>query len=188
MILFTDGLQNAGAETAEAVLPDLRANGVRVYTIGLGNDQDAVLLTNIATTTGATYFPIDGDLSAGEAATAITEALVQIAGESRENGGIVSFNPIDGASPDGAAADKAAPFDWHFGQIERPSVDRSAPLVRVHRSDHAGHHALHARRTLERAEAKVRGAGQRSRRQRGRRGRRCSTRLGQVPVRFLGDR
>lgn len=119
MILFTDGLQNAGSETAEDVLPDLRASGVRVYTIGLGNDQDAVLLTNIATTTGGTYFPIDGDLSAAEAATAITEALVQIAGESRENGGIVSFNPIDGASPDGAAADKAPPFDWHFGEIKR---------------------------------------------------------------------
>ena len=50
MILFTDGLQNAGAETAEQVLPDLRANGVRVYTIGLGGDQDAALLGPVATT------------------------------------------------------------------------------------------------------------------------------------------
>ncbi|MGH8590132.1 MAG: VWA domain-containing protein [Gammaproteobacteria bacterium] len=116
MILFTDGNQNAGTETAEDVLPDLRAAGVRVYTIGLGNDQDAVLLANIATTTGATYFPIDGDLPLDEAATAITEALVQLAGETRENGGIVSFNPIDGAAPDVGVADAAPPFDWTFGE------------------------------------------------------------------------
>ena len=114
MVLFTDGLQNWGAETAEAVLPDLIASGVRCYTIGLGNDQDAALLANIANSTGATYFGIDGDLDAAEAAAAITEALIQIAGESRENGGIVSFQDVDGASVDAVAAEDPArpPFAW----------------------------------------------------------------------------
>lgn len=130
MVLFTDGLQNAGTETAEDVLPDLRAAGVRVYTIGLGNDQDAVLLANIAQTTGATYFPIDGDLPEDEASTAITEALVLIAGESRENGGIVSFNPIDGAMADVTAADTAPPFDWTFGkESERPKPRQRRSLT-----------------------------------------------------------
>jgi hypothetical protein len=124
MVLFTDGLQNTGAETAEDVLPDLRAAGVRVYTIGLGNNQDAVLLTNIAQTTGATYFPIDGDLPDDEASTAITEALILIAGESRENGGIVSFNPIDGAADNVEAADMAPPFDWTFGDKPRRTTPR----------------------------------------------------------------
>ena len=96
LVLFTDGLQNTGAETAQQVLPDLRANGVRVYTIGLGSDQDAALLQSIATTTGASYFPISGDLPAAQANAAITQALVQIAGQSRENGGVVAFNDIDG--------------------------------------------------------------------------------------------
>ena len=97
IILFTDGLQNAGAETAQQVLPDLRANGVRVYTVGLGSDQDSALLENVATTTGASYFPISGDLPPAQAEAAITEALVQIAGQSRENGGVVAFDGIDGA-------------------------------------------------------------------------------------------
>jgi uncharacterized protein YegL len=97
IILFTDGLQNAGAETAQQVLPDLRANGVRVYTVGLGSDQDAALLANIATTTGASYFPISGDLPPAQAEAAITQALVQIAGQSREDGGVVAFDDIDGA-------------------------------------------------------------------------------------------
>ncbi|HZJ04238.1 MAG TPA: vWA domain-containing protein [Nocardioidaceae bacterium] len=112
MVLFTDGLQNAGAETAQQVLPDLRANGVRVYTIGLGGDQDAALLGSIATTTGAAYFPIAGSLSAAQAEAAITAALVQIAGESRENGGVVAFDGIDGA---GNPVDDDAPF---FGLFE----------------------------------------------------------------------
>ena len=107
MILFTDGLQNAGAETAEQVLPDLRANGVRVYTIGLGGDQDAALLAAVATTTGASYFPISGALSAAQAEAAITVALVQIAGQSRENGGVVAFDEIDGA---GRPIDESGPF------------------------------------------------------------------------------
>ncbi len=141
MILFTDGLQNAGSETAEDVLPDCVAGGVRVYTIGLGNDQDAILLGNIAATTGATYFPIDGDLPAAEAGMAITEALVEIAGESRENGGIVSFNPIDGAAPSVAAADAAPPFDWEFGPRKegprpRPRSSFSFPVHITEGSQH----------------------------------------------------
>lgn len=123
MILFTDGLQNAGAETAEDVLPDLVAAGVRCYTIGLGSDQDAALLTNVATTTGATYFPIAGDLSPEEAATAITEALIEVAGESRENGGIVSFNDVDGASAGAVVAEDSVPFNWP-GEGQRPRPDR----------------------------------------------------------------
>jgi uncharacterized protein YegL len=126
IILFTDGLQNAGAETAQQVLPDLRAAGVRVYTVGLGSDQDATLLTNIAQTTGATYFPISGALPTGEAATAITEALVALAGESRENGGIVSFNPIDAASPDPDHADEAPPFDWRMKEREQAREEKQA--------------------------------------------------------------
>ncbi len=115
MVLFTDGLQNVGAETAEAVLPDLVAAGVRCYTIGLGGDQDGALLANIANSTGARYVAIDGDLDPADAAAAITEALIEIAGESRENGGIVSFNDLDGAFVDAAVTDAAAPpppFRW----------------------------------------------------------------------------
>jgi hypothetical protein len=111
MILFTDGLQNWGTETAEQVLPDLVATGVRVYTIGLGTDQDPVLLANIATTTGGTYFPISGNLDPASAATAISQALIQLAGESRENGGIVSFNDVDPAAPDQIGS-KNEPFCW----------------------------------------------------------------------------
>ena len=111
MILFTDGLQNSGTETAEQVLPDLVAAGVRVYTIGLGTDQDPVLLANIATTTGGTYFPISGNLDPASAANAISQALVQLAGESRENGGIVSFNDADPAAPDQISS-KYEPFCW----------------------------------------------------------------------------
>lgn len=112
MVLFTDGLQNAGAESAQQVLPDLRANGVRVYTVGLGSDQDAALLGNIATTTGAEYFPIAGTLSAAQSEAAIAAALVQIAGESRENGGVVAFDGIDGA---GKPVDDDTPF---FGPVD----------------------------------------------------------------------
>lgn len=111
IVLFTDGLQNAGVETAEQVLPDLRASGVRVYTVGLGSDQDAALLSSIATTTGASYFAIPGTLSAAQAESAITAALVQIAGESRENGGVIAFDQIDGA---GNPVDDTSPF---FGPI-----------------------------------------------------------------------
>jgi hypothetical protein len=100
MILFSDGMQTAGAETADDVLPEMIAAGVRCYTIGLGSDQDGALLANVANTTGGRYIAIDGDLNPADAAAAVTEALIEVAGESRENGGIVSFNDIDGASAD----------------------------------------------------------------------------------------
>jgi von Willebrand factor type A domain len=122
MVLFTDGLQNAGAETAEQVLPDLRANGVRVYTIGLGGDQDSALLESVATTTGASYFPISGALPAAQAEAAITAALVQIAGESRENGGVVAFDDIDGA---GSPIDDDTPFFGPVGESHGETGERS---------------------------------------------------------------
>ena len=99
MILFTDGLQNSGVETAEAVLPDLIASGVRCYTIGLGNDQDATVLSNIAEATRGRYYAIDGNLPPDEAAAVIADYLAVIAGESRADGGIVSFRDLDTAKP-----------------------------------------------------------------------------------------
>jgi hypothetical protein len=136
IVLFTDGLQNAGAETAQQVLPDLRANGVRVYTIGLGGDQDAALLQSIATTTGARYFPIAGSLPAAQAATAITAALVQIAGESRENGGVVAFDGIDGA---GRPRDDDGPFFGPVGESFGETGERSLrfPVTVSEGSTHA---------------------------------------------------
>jgi hypothetical protein len=132
MILFTDGLQNWGAETAEQVLPDLVSSGVRCYTIGLGNDQDAALLANIANTTGARYFAIDGDLSPDDAAEAISEALIAIAGESREDGGIVSFEDLDGmAVPERVKFDEdVPPFLWPPEGKERKRPRQKLPLRR----------------------------------------------------------
>jgi uncharacterized protein YegL len=138
MILFTDGLQNAGAETAQQVLPDLRANGVRVYTIGLGSDQDAPLLQNVATTTGASYFPISGDLPPAQAEAAITQALVQIAGQSRENGGVVAFNDIDGV---GAPVGEGSPF---FGGDDERAAGRGRLRFPVTISEGSTHATLGA--------------------------------------------
>ena len=170
MILFTDGLQNAGSETAEDVLPGpARQRRARLHGRARQRPGRGAARRTSRRRPARTYFPIDGDLSAAEAATAITEALVQIAGESRENGGIVSFNAIDGASPDGAAADKAAPFDWHFGEINQTDAGRNAPLLRVHGADHA--RAARMRRSARSGTSRsgVHRAGDRPRRQRGHR-------------------
>jgi hypothetical protein len=100
MILFTDGLQNAGTETAQDVLPDAVAAGVRIYTIGLGADQDVALLTSIAEVTGGMYFGIPADLSVDDAADAISDALAHVSGQSRSNSAVKSFVEIDGSSVD----------------------------------------------------------------------------------------
>jgi len=98
IILFTDGLQNAGSETAEEVLPDAIAANVKIYTIGLGADHDVALLTNIADATGGVYFGIPSDVSDTAAADAISDALVQVSGHSRSNSGIKSFSEVDGSA------------------------------------------------------------------------------------------
>lgn len=127
MILFTDGLQNWGTETAQDVLPDLVASGVRVYVIGLGYDQDPVLLADIAETTGGRYFSIDGDLDPAAAATAIRDALVELAGESRENGGLVSFDEVYGMLLDAEEAKPSViPFNWPEG-VELGSIPFNWP-------------------------------------------------------------
>ncbi len=52
--LLSDGRHNTG-ESPYDVLPDLIERGVKVYTIGLGNDVDADLMSDIAFQTGGTY-------------------------------------------------------------------------------------------------------------------------------------
>jgi hypothetical protein len=111
IILFTDGLQNEGVERAEDVLPDIISAGIRVYTIGVGNDQDSILLGNIAITTGGSYFKIANDTNPEEAAQAISEALIQVAGESRVNSAVIYFREImldNKASFD----EEDSPFHW----------------------------------------------------------------------------
>lgn len=98
IILFTDGLQNAGTETAEEVLPDAVAAGVKIYTIGLGSDQDVELLTSIADTTGGMYFGIPADIADADAADAISDALAHVSGHSRSNSAVKSFEEVDGGS------------------------------------------------------------------------------------------
>lgn len=98
IILFTDGLQNTGTETAEEVVPDAVAAGVKIYTIGLGADQDVALLTSIATTTGGAYFGIPADIPDADASDAISDALAQVSGHSRSNSAIKSFQEVDGSN------------------------------------------------------------------------------------------
>jgi subtilisin-like proprotein convertase family protein len=51
IILLSDGEHNSG-EAPAAVIPDLVANGVKVYTIALGNSADTSTLGSIASQTG----------------------------------------------------------------------------------------------------------------------------------------
>jgi hypothetical protein len=61
IILLSDGVHNDGIEAPGDVLPDLRARGVRVFTIGLGDPDDPVYpldettLLNISNRTVGTY-------------------------------------------------------------------------------------------------------------------------------------
>ena len=89
IVLLTDGFHNAG-ESPDAVLPDLQANGIRVYTLGVGPDIDSVLLSRIATTTGGEFYRIDPTLSADQQAFEIRTRLQEISGIARENGGVVA--------------------------------------------------------------------------------------------------
>ncbi|MCD2443052.1 VWA domain-containing protein [Agromyces sp. SYSU K20354] len=92
IVLLTDGLHNLG-ENPGAVIPDLTANGVRVYTIGVGPSIDSTLLQAIASGTGGTYYRIDPTLSASAQEFRIRTVLQEISGVARDNGGVVTTRP-----------------------------------------------------------------------------------------------
>ncbi len=64
IVLLSDGVNNFGTETPSQVLPDLRARGVRVFSIGLGDPLDSqypldeATLLDISSQTGGTYFHV----------------------------------------------------------------------------------------------------------------------------------
>jgi hypothetical protein len=92
VVLLTDGLHNRG-EDPNAVLPDLSANGVRVYTIGVGPSVDSTLLQDIETATGGAYYRINPNLSDADQEFRIRTVLQEISGVARENGGVVTTRP-----------------------------------------------------------------------------------------------
>ena len=60
IVLLSDGRHNYG-ESPYDVLPDIIERGAKVYTIGLGNDVDADLMSDIAFQTGGTYHFADSE-------------------------------------------------------------------------------------------------------------------------------
>jgi|WetSurMetagenome_2_1015567.scaffolds.fasta_scaffold142822_2 hypothetical protein len=62
IVLLTDGRQNTGPSpyvtlpSGIPLLQDLNNNQIRVYTIGIGSDVDPILLQDIASQTGGTYY------------------------------------------------------------------------------------------------------------------------------------
>jgi len=54
IVLLSDGRHNTG-ESPQSVLPEIIERGIRVYTIGLGADVDAQLMSDIAFQTGGSY-------------------------------------------------------------------------------------------------------------------------------------
>lgn len=92
VVLLTDGLQNTG-EHPDIVLPDLAANGVRVYVIGIGSTINATLLGDIADITGGSFYRIDPLLSLADQEFQIRTCLEEISGIARDNGGLVTTLP-----------------------------------------------------------------------------------------------
>lgn len=55
VVLLTDGVENTAPMVAD-VLPTIVTDNTKVFTIGLGSDVDATLLTDIASQTGGLYY------------------------------------------------------------------------------------------------------------------------------------
>lgn len=83
IVLLSDGVNNFGTETPANVLPDLRARGVQVFTIGLGNPVhpiyplDETTLLDISNQTGASYAHV---LNADQLSTIYTNYAADIRG------------------------------------------------------------------------------------------------------------
>lgn len=92
VVLLTDGNHNEG-EAPGSVLPDLIDGGVRVYTIGIGNSINSSLLQTIASDTGGQFYRIDPSLPQSEQEYQIRERLMEISGEARNGGGLVTTIP-----------------------------------------------------------------------------------------------
>ncbi len=97
MLLISDGNQFGSLEAIEEILKDIIAFGIKIYTVGIGKGQNASLLNYIATATRGRYFRVTAGLDDGNNMSSLTDALAQVAGYSRTNSGIVSFDAIDGS-------------------------------------------------------------------------------------------
>lgn len=56
MIVITDGLDNCSTYSMNTIISEAKANGTKIYTIGLGSQIDTSELTQIASQTGGKYY------------------------------------------------------------------------------------------------------------------------------------
>jgi hypothetical protein len=99
IILFSDGLENFGAETAEQVLPDLLAAGIRVFVIGVGDDSNPLLLQELAEATGGKYLGIDPALPEDLLSSQIQTLLDVAAGIARDDTEVTTLYSAPAATP-----------------------------------------------------------------------------------------
>jgi len=83
IILLTDGKQNAGSVSVEAAVNIAKRNGIKIYTIGVGEDMDRAMLETIAKESGAKSFAAK-DLSALKEVYKEIDALEKSMIKSRE--------------------------------------------------------------------------------------------------------
>jgi hypothetical protein len=81
IVLLSNGMHNTG-EDPNDVIPDLKARGIRVFTIGLGADTDVNLLKNIASQTGGNFF-------FAASAVDLPGIFTSISTEVRDSGGLL---------------------------------------------------------------------------------------------------
>ncbi|MEM9917317.1 MAG: hypothetical protein AAF990_04435 [Bacteroidota bacterium] len=85
------------AKALREVIDEIVGWAVRVYIIGLGEQQNPALLNHIATTTGGSYFGTNAGLKELDGFFFMIDSLLWIIGSSRENGGVTSFREINGS-------------------------------------------------------------------------------------------
>ena len=112
MIVLTDGKTNTGDDQdGENAIAEANANGVTIYTIGLGSSLDEALLRHIASETGGTYYnaPDSSDLS--EIYQTIAQELSDYDIADIEYG-VEGFTPYDYTFTDSISA--GVPFETAF--------------------------------------------------------------------------
>lgn len=84
VILLSDGKITGGGTVTDSLLEDLKENGQRVISVGLGSDVDEVLMQRIANQTGGSYLHCE---NAGDLATAFEDLQEAYIGSTKDTDG-----------------------------------------------------------------------------------------------------
>lgn len=134
ILLITDGSQNLGTDPM-SVVDALKARGVRVYSVGIGAEAHADLLTELAEATGGRYYPVASEDEVAGVAEEVAAELRAVGTVQSLEGTLSGQGESFPIQIDSFAEEVSFVLQWDTGPCDMTLTTPSGDVIDINSAD-----------------------------------------------------